>query len=238
MHGDITKWSRACHARLANKVGCHHCSPILHIPIPTEAFTHIHFDLVGPLPPSTGFNYLFTIIDRYSQWLEVIPLRSTSGDDCAQALVLYWVAWFCIPRHLTSAPSLPLPSGLHSPTPSVWTSITQALWARLNLPSWIQQLPWILLVSGRVRHDFQCSSADLIFRFSPLLPRELFRCLQPWLPSTTPHSTTGLPRHLLHPGKDALRTVEFAYHCIDANRNALPTTEKPSTSTSPALPSG
>lgn len=33
-----------------------------------------HVDLVGPLPQSSGYTYLFTIVDRRSGWPEAIPL--------------------------------------------------------------------------------------------------------------------------------------------------------------------
>ncbi len=43
-------------------------------------------DLVGPLLPSHGHTYLFTIIDRTSRWPETIPLASITAADCARAL--------------------------------------------------------------------------------------------------------------------------------------------------------
>jgi hypothetical protein len=30
-----------------------------HIPVPARRFAHIHVDLVGPLPRSAGFSYIF-----------------------------------------------------------------------------------------------------------------------------------------------------------------------------------
>jgi hypothetical protein len=54
------------------KVHCHVQVPPQHIPVPARRFSHIHVDLVGPLPASKGFTYLFTIIDRTSRWPEVI----------------------------------------------------------------------------------------------------------------------------------------------------------------------
>jgi hypothetical protein len=50
-----------------------------HIPVPTRRFSHIHVDLVGPLPASKGFTYLFTIIDRTSRWPEAIPIATGLG---------------------------------------------------------------------------------------------------------------------------------------------------------------
>jgi hypothetical protein len=63
-----------------------------HIPVPSRRFSHIHVDLVGPLPASRGFTYLFTIIDRTSRWPEAIPLHATTTVDCANALFQGWVS--------------------------------------------------------------------------------------------------------------------------------------------------
>ena len=62
----------------------------------------MHVDLVGLLPPSGGFRYLFTIIDRTTRWIEVIPLDKTTAADCTAALVAGWVARFGVPASLTS----------------------------------------------------------------------------------------------------------------------------------------
>jgi hypothetical protein len=58
-----------------------HQVPPQHIPVPTRHFSHIHVDLVGPLPASKGFTYLFTIIVRTSRWSEAIPIAATTTVD-------------------------------------------------------------------------------------------------------------------------------------------------------------
>ncbi len=56
------------------------------IPIPLRHFSHLHGNLVGPLQYSNNFNYIFTIIDRTSKWMEAIPLSKTSVAECVKAL--------------------------------------------------------------------------------------------------------------------------------------------------------
>jgi hypothetical protein len=65
-------------------------------------FSHIHVDLVGPLQYSNSFNYIFTIIDRTSKWMEAIPLLETSAAACAKALTFTWISRFGVPKRITS----------------------------------------------------------------------------------------------------------------------------------------
>jgi hypothetical protein len=82
---EVTAWAREClHCQRA-KVHRHVQVPAQHIPVPTRRFSHIHVDLVGPLPASKGCTHLFTIIDRTTRWPEAIPLSGTTTLDCASA---------------------------------------------------------------------------------------------------------------------------------------------------------
>jgi hypothetical protein len=65
------------------------------IPIPSRCFTHIHVNLVGPLPLSSrGFNYIFTMIDRSTKWLEAVPFKDVSATSCADTFKATWVSRF------------------------------------------------------------------------------------------------------------------------------------------------
>jgi hypothetical protein len=81
---DVTDWAKAGCQRA--KVHRHVQVPPQHILVPSRRFSHIHVDMVGPLPASKGFTYLFTIIDRTSRWPEAIPIAATTTVDCANAL--------------------------------------------------------------------------------------------------------------------------------------------------------
>jgi hypothetical protein len=51
------------------KVHVHIKAPVQAIEVPTQPFTHIHIDLVGPLPASvSGKTHLLTIMDRSTRW--------------------------------------------------------------------------------------------------------------------------------------------------------------------------
>jgi len=102
------------------------------IPIPSRRFSHIHADLVGPLPVSKeGFTHILTIIDRSTPWLEAVPLQSTMAVSCADAVTAVWVSRFGAPDHLTTNREANLPpsscqlsptalaSDITSPPPSI-----------------------------------------------------------------------------------------------------------------------
>jgi hypothetical protein len=66
--------------------------PLQAIANPKQQFSHLHIDLLGPLPQSSsGHTHLVTMVDRFSHWLVAVPLRLTSADSCAAALVGGWV---------------------------------------------------------------------------------------------------------------------------------------------------
>jgi hypothetical protein len=79
LSSDITAWAHGCLACQQGKIHHHTCLVPFPIPIPQWHFSHLHVDLVGPLQYSNSFNYIFTIIDRTSKWMEAIPLLETSA---------------------------------------------------------------------------------------------------------------------------------------------------------------
>jgi hypothetical protein len=98
----ITQMARACLHCQRGKVHRHvHLQPA-EIPVPHHHFAHIHVNMDGPLPPSHGHTYLFTIIDRTSRWPEAIPLASITAADCARALFAGWISQFGVPASITS----------------------------------------------------------------------------------------------------------------------------------------
>ena len=99
---DVNLWAQSCLNCQQSKIQSHIKSPVHHIPVPGRRFTHINVDLVGPLPESNDFSYLFTIVDRTSRWPEAIPIKSITAAECAGAMLRCWIPLFGIPSVITS----------------------------------------------------------------------------------------------------------------------------------------
>ncbi len=82
---DITAWAKAYLDRQRAKAHRHVQVPLQHIPVPTHSFSHIHVNLVGPLPASKGYTHLLTIMHGNSRWPEAIPIPANSTVDYANA---------------------------------------------------------------------------------------------------------------------------------------------------------
>ena len=69
---------------------------------PDQRFSHCHLDIVGPLPPSKGYKYILTIKDRFTRFLQAIPLVNPTSEAIAEAFMLHWTALFGLPSICTS----------------------------------------------------------------------------------------------------------------------------------------
>lgn len=69
----------------------------------TDRFRVVHIDIVGPLPSSRrGHQYILTMIDRTTRWLEAIPISNISAEACAHVFVSHWVCRFGVPDTVVS----------------------------------------------------------------------------------------------------------------------------------------
>ena len=85
---DVAAWCRECQQCARGKVTRQEVAPVEPIPVPSTPYTHVHVDLVGPLPASSkGHTYLLTMVDRTTRWPEVVPLNSISAQVVADAFV-------------------------------------------------------------------------------------------------------------------------------------------------------
>ena len=106
MHKDIRNYVQTC-------LHCQQTNPTNQKPVgilspnrPQFPWEIIAIDLVGPLPPSgkdmnNHFQYLFVIIDTFSKWVEIFPLKEAKTDVIIEKL-FETVCRFGFPRQVIS----------------------------------------------------------------------------------------------------------------------------------------
>jgi hypothetical protein len=197
---------RNCIQCQKSKVHRHVTLQAAHIPVPVRRFSHIHVDLVGPLPRSSGFSYLFTVIDRTTRWPEAVPLTSTTAADCAAALLQGWIQRFGVPAIITSDRGPQFTSSLwaslctllsisHTQTTAYHPQsnglverfhrrLKNALRARAAGADWFLHLPWVLLgFRTSCGEDSEFSPSENVFGSQLVLPGQFLSTPEP--PSPT-----------------------------------------------------
>ena len=176
----ITFWAKTCIACQSSKIQQHIRSPLADFKVPARRFDHINVDIVGPLPTSQGFTYLFTMVDRTTKWPVAVPMTDATTSACARALITNWISRFGLLMDITSD---------HGPqlTSELWPAVAQLLGthihcttayhpqanglverfhrhlklslnARLKGPNWVYELPWVLFgIRTAPKEDFCCS---------------------------------------------------------------------------------
>ena len=190
MNSDLALWARSCLDCQRAKIVRHVRPPVHVIPVPSQRFSHVHVDLVGPLRSSNGYTHLFTIIDRSTRWVEAVPMTSTTAKACADALFSSWVARFGVPAQITSDrgpqfagsvwAQLCLLLGIKQLMTTAYhpqanglverfhRSLKNSLRARLASDQWFWHLPWVLLGLRVVPRDADGESAAERLYGSPL----------------------------------------------------------------------
>jgi hypothetical protein len=99
---DIQRWCSECQVCQAAKGSTTTGHPPLSFLV-HERFHTIHVDIVGPLPISQrGNQYLLTIIDRFSRWIEAIPINNISAESVSRVVLDQWVCRYGVPKCLIS----------------------------------------------------------------------------------------------------------------------------------------
>ena len=168
----------------------------------SKRFSHLHLDIVGPLPKSEGMSYIFSIFDRKSRWLECIPVPEATSRSCADAFIRNWIPTFGLP---TSAIS----DNGKSFIAKLWRDIHEKLgimvsYTPVHHPAslghlerqhrelknglkaillkmandhqdrWCEALPWVLLNRHTVyQQDLDASAAEMVLGQCPKIPGDL-----------------------------------------------------------------
>ena len=192
---DVRQWARNCVDCQRSKTQRHTSSPIGTFGTPDARFSHVHLDIVGPLPPSKGFTYLLTCVDRFTRWPEAIPITDVSTETIAQAFVERWVANYGCPATMTTDRGPQFESALFSTLTRLLgiqrirttayhpaanglverfhRQLKAALTASSVSNTWSEALPLVLLgIRNAVKEDTQRAPAEMVYGTTLRLPGE------------------------------------------------------------------
>jgi len=165
---DVALWCRECKGCARGKPGNREAAPVEPIDVPLQRFSHVHVDLVGPLPQAAdGSTHLLTVIDRTTRWPEVLPIKGTTAQVVADSFMQLWVGRFGVPavvttdrgaqflsntwaclcrtlgiKHVKTTAYHPQANGL---VERFHRQLKEALRARGSGADWAAHLPWVLL---------------------------------------------------------------------------------------------
>ena len=197
MNKDSANWAKTCIDCQKAKITRHTRSEFQRFELSSARFQKIHIDLVGPLRPSNGYVYIFTIIGRFTRWTEAIPLRDSTASTVAEALVSNYIARFGVPLELTSDQGSQFESllfqeltkllGIHKIRTTPYhpqsngiierfnRNLKEILIARGNTDNWSEELPLVLLgVRTAFKEDMSCTPAELVYGQTLKIPGDFF----------------------------------------------------------------
>ena len=186
INSDVRKWARSCLQCQRSKIHRHTVSPLATFATPDARFDQFHVDIVGPLPPSQGFRYLLTCVDRFTRWPEAIPIPESTAPTVAQAFVTRWISGFGVPSTITTDRGAQFESSLWQELMKLFDSkrirttayhpssnglvelfhcqLKTTLKATPEPTHWVSALPLVLLgIRADLKQDIGCSTAELVY---------------------------------------------------------------------------
>ncbi|GFX83727.1 retrovirus-related Pol polyprotein from transposon 412 [Trichonephila clavipes] len=190
----MKKWVRCCESCQKSKIQSHTKTLLGTFSLPDARFSHIHIDIVGPLPPSEGHHYLLTIIDRFSRCPEAIPNPYMQAKTICRAIFDKWISRFGCPSVITLDQGIQMRSSMYAEltrmlrTKKIKTTtynsksngiverfhrhLKSAIKAHEN-ETWSEIVPIILLgIQTSVKEDLQSYCSEIVYGSNLRLPSD------------------------------------------------------------------
>ena len=193
---DVAKWTKACINCQKAKVTVHNRADMSSFEENiSEKWKTWHIDIVGKLEDCDGYQYILTMIDRYSSWVEMIPLKRVDAHTVTSAFYLHLVARYGIPKNIISDRGSVFLSGtftrfLESIGCTLHTStsyspqfngkierVHRSLKSRLRIGEshrWIESMAaFLMMYRINYREELGCCPSELVFGEPLRIPADL-----------------------------------------------------------------
>lgn len=190
---DCRDWARSCIQCQRSKISRHVAAPTGKFTLPSSRFEHVHMDIVI-MPPSEGFRYCLTMVDRFTRWPEAVPMQDQEASTVARVFYDNWVSRFGTPLRVTTDQGRQFESHLfkhlnrllgttHLRTTAYHPSangmverlhrqLKAAIMCHQNI-RWTEALSTVLLgIRAAWKEDLQATAADLVYGQTLRLPGE------------------------------------------------------------------
>ena len=194
---DSSRWSRECQQCQRAKVKRNTVPPIGHFVVPNRRFQHWNVDIVS-MPPSNGFKYLLTAVDRLSRWPLAMPMSDITAASVIDAFTHGLIASFGVPDAITTDNGSQFSSAVWQQLLQIWgikshfttpyhpqsNGLVERFHRRLKESlnalvkdepeQWYWKLPCTLLaIRTTLKPDINASPADIVFGEGLPVPGDL-----------------------------------------------------------------